>query len=194
MTPFPRQLSFGQLVKRMIKRLQPLSPFNVEVRHAQFLVQPLQPGVKHFVLLLLPALGRRVAEVNPAAEWADGVGRAEAADLVPAALAIGGVVRRPLQIESGQFQRRHEQQMPVLFELAALTRHVAPRPADVNRPLHVGVDRRHPFGQRRHGSGAGDGVAEDDLLVGSQAQASDSTILAKALPAPTMPRETGLKQ
>lgn len=150
-------------------------------------MQPFKSGMEVFILLLLPPLRRRVAEEDPAAERADGVGGAEAVDLIAATIAVRTIIDRPAEIESGQFQRRHEQQVAELFELAAPAAHVAAGFARVDRLLHLGVECVNLSRQRRPAFGGGDGVAEDDLLVDGQAQAADCTILAKAPPAPTMP-------
>jgi len=50
--------------------------------------------VEVFVLLLLPVVGGGVAEEDPAAERAEGVGGAEAVPLVAAAVVVGVVVQR----------------------------------------------------------------------------------------------------
>ena len=143
--------------------------------------------MKQLVLLLLPSFGRRVAEEDSAAERADGVGGAAAGNLIPTAVAVGLVVCRPTQIEGGQFDRRHEQQMAELFELTAPAADVATGAAGVNRLLDLGVNRVHPLRQAGDGLGRGDGVTQDELLGFGEAQAADSTILAKGLLSPTMP-------
>src|SRR5689334_22958434 len=101
-------------------------PLDIEVRHAQLLVQPLEPGMKPLVGLLLPGRAGRVAEEHPATERPQGVNAAQFADLEratgPRPLGDGlgeglwpGRAFEAVQ-EVGQFQGRDEEAMTVLFE------------------------------------------------------------------------------
>ena len=150
--------------------------------------------MKLFVLLFLPDVRRRIAKENPAAERADGVGRAEAVDLVPAAVAVGRVRRRAAKVERRQFQRRDEQQVPVRLELAAPPARVTAGPAHVDRPLHVRIKSVDEIKQPRNGLRDDDRVADDEELGFAQAQALNSTILANARRVLTMRAEKGLNR
>ena len=149
-------------------------------------MQSFKTGVKELVLLLLPAFRGRIAEEDTAAEGTNGVGGTEAVDLIAAAVAVRGVVLRPAEVEGSQLQRGDEEEMAELFELAASAADVAAGFAGVDGLLNVGVKCVNLPRQPRAGFGGGDGALEDDFLIGREAQALYSTILAKAPLSPTI--------
>ena len=96
--------------------------------------------MKLLVLVLLPILCCWVAEEDAAAERTNGVSRTEAADLVPAAIAIRQIAGRASLSEGGEFERGDEEQMPILLKLAAPPAYITPRPARIKRRLHFSID------------------------------------------------------
>src|SRR5689334_5592196 len=91
-------------------------------------VEPPQLGVESLVKLLHPLVGRRIAEIGPAAERADGVDAAQAIELEGAPLAVPSLREwRPgagseLLCKDRQFNGGHEQPVPRFLESAAPSR------------------------------------------------------------------------